>query len=58
MGYDDKFLVGFIIIGGVVNLKDLDEVLCKWSKIEKVRNVCFVCNIIYVDEDVVKKDGI
>ena len=35
-GYDDKLLAGLIITGGAANLKDLDEVLRKRSKIEKV----------------------
>ena len=55
-GYDDKLLAG-IITGGAANLKDLDEVLRKRSKIEKVRNARFVRNTIHADEDVVKKDG-
>ena len=56
-GYDDKLLAGVIITGGAANLKDLDEVLRKRSKIEKVRNARFVRNTIHADEDVVKKDG-
>ena len=56
-GYDDKLLAGLIITGGAANLKDLDEVLRKRSKIEKVRNARFVRNTIHADEDVVKKDG-
>ena len=56
-GYDDKLLAGLIITGGAANLKDLDEVLRKRSKIEKVRNTRFVRNTIHADEDVVKKDG-
>lgn len=52
-----NFLAGLIITGGAANLKDLDEVLRKRSKIEKVRNARFVRNTIHADEDVVKKDG-
>lgn len=57
-GYDDKLLAGLVITGGAANLKDLDEVLRKRSKIEKVRNARFVRCTIQTDEDMVKKDGI
>lgn len=56
-GYDDKLLAGLVITGGAANLKDLDEVLRKRSKIEKVRNARFVRCTIQTDEDMVKKDG-
>ena len=36
-GYDDKLLSGIIITGGAANLKNLDTMLRKRSKIEKIR---------------------
>lgn len=39
LGYEDKLLVGVIIIGGVVNLKNMEEVFSNCIKVEKVRMV-------------------
>ena len=36
-GFDDKLLAGIIMTGGATNLKNLEEMLRKRSKIEKIR---------------------
>ena len=36
-GFDDKLLAGIIMTGGAANLKNLEEMLRKRSKIEKIR---------------------
>ena len=56
-GYDDKLLAGIIITGGTANLKNLDEVLRKRTKIDKVRIARNIRNTIYADGDLIKKDG-
>ena len=56
-GYDDKLYSGIVITGGVTNLKNLDDVLRKRSKIDKVRTARTICNTIYADGDLIKKDG-
>lgn len=57
-GYDDKLLAGVIITGGAANLKHIDEVLRKRTKIEKLRFAKFPRNAVHADaRDVIKKDG-
>lgn len=57
-GYDDKLLAGIIFTGGGANLKHIDEVLRKRSKIEKLRFAKFPRNAVHADaRDVIKKDG-
>ena len=55
-GYDDKLLSG-IITGGAANLKNLDTMLRKRSKIEKIRTARSIRNTIQTDSDLIKKDG-
>lgn len=56
-GYDDKLLSGIIITGGAANLKNLDIMLRKRSKIEKIRTARSIRNTIQTDSDLIKKDG-
>ena len=56
-GYDDKLLSGIIITGGAANLKNLDAMLRKRSKIEKIRTARNIRNTIQTDIDLIKKDG-
>ncbi len=56
-GYEDKLLAGIIITGGTANLKNLDEVLRKRTKIDKVRIARNIRNTLYADGDLIKKDG-
>lgn len=56
-GYDDKLLAGIIITGGAANLKNLDEMLRKRSKIDKIRTAKLPRNTVYAFGDVLKKDG-
>lgn len=57
-GYDDKLLAGLVITGGTANLKEIDEVLRKRTKIEKIRTARFVRNTVLTDiEAFVKKDS-
>ena len=56
-GYDDKLLSGIIITGGAANLKNLDTMLRKRSKIEKIRIARSIRNTIQTDSDLIKKDG-
>ncbi|MBD9111081.1 cell division protein FtsA [Bacteroides nordii] len=56
-GYDDKLLSGIIITGGAANLKNLDTMLRKRSKIEKIRTAGSIRNTIQTDSDLIKKDG-
>ena len=56
-GYDDKLLSGIIITGGAANLKNLDTMLRKRSKIEKIRTARSIRNTIQTDSDLIKKDG-
>ena len=56
-GYDDKLLSGIIITGGSANLKNLDTMLRKRSKIEKIRTARSIRNTIQTDSDLIKKDG-
>ena len=56
-GYDDKLLSGIIITGGAANLKNLDTMLRKRSKIEKIRTARSIRNTIQTESDLIKKDG-
>ncbi len=56
-GYEDKLLSGFVITGGGANLKNLDTMLRKKSRIEKVRIARTTLHVIHTDRDVLKKDG-
>ena len=56
-GYDDKLLAGIIMTGGTANLKNLDEMLRKRSKIEKVRMAKLPRNTVHASSDILKKDG-
>ncbi len=56
-GYEDKLLAGLIITGGAANLKNLDEMLRKRSKIEKMRMGKMPRNAIHVSSNILKKDG-
>ena len=56
-GYDDQLLSGIIITGGAANLKNLDTMLRKRSKIEKIRTARSIRNTIQTDSDLIKKDG-
>ena len=56
-GYDDKLLSGIIITGGAANLKNLDTMLRKRSKIEKIRTARSIRNTIQTDIDLIKKYG-
>ena len=56
-GYDDKLLSGIIITGGAANLKNLDTMLRKRSKIEKIRTARSIRKTIQTDSDLIKKDG-
>ena len=56
-GYDDKLLSGIIITGGSANPKNLDTMLRKRSKIEKIRTARSIRNTIQTDSDLIKKDG-
>ena len=56
-GYDDKLLSGIIITGGAANLKNLDTMFRKRTKIEKIRTARSIRNTIHTDSDLIKKDG-
>lgn len=56
-GYEDKLLSGVIFTGGGANLKNLEEVFRKRSKIDKTKTAKFVHQAIHGYNDVLKKDG-
>lgn len=56
-GYDDKLLAGIILTGGASNLKNLDEMLRKRSKLEKIRTAKLPRNVVHAPSDMLKKDG-
>ncbi len=56
-GYEDKLLAGIIMTGGAANLKNLDEMLRKRSKIEKIRMAKLPRNTVHAPSNVLKKDG-
>ena len=56
-GFDDKLLAGIIMTGGAANLKNLEEMLRKRSKIEKIRMARLPRNTVHAPSDILKKDG-
>ncbi|WP_294475520.1 cell division protein FtsA [uncultured Bacteroides sp.] len=56
-GYEDKLLAGIIMTGGAANLRSLDEILRKRSKIEKIRIAKLPRNTVHASNNVLKKDG-
>lgn len=57
-GYEDKLLAGMVITGGTSNLKEIDEVLRKKTKIEKIRIAKSIRTTISADqEDMIIRDG-
>ena len=56
-GFDDKLLAGIIMTGGATNLKNLEEMLRKRSKIEKIRMARLPRNTVHAPSDILKKDG-
>ncbi|WP_291530084.1 cell division protein FtsA [Bacteroides sp. UBA939] len=56
-GYEDKLLSGVVFTGGGANLKNLEEVFRKRSKMDKVKTTRFVHNTIHGFGDILKKDG-
>lgn len=56
-GYEDKLLAGLILTGGAANLKNLDEILRKRSKIEKIRMAKLPRNTVHASNNILKKDG-
>lgn len=56
-GYDDKLLAGIILTGGAANLRNLDEMLRKRSKVEKIRMAKLPRNTVHASNDTLKKDG-
>lgn len=56
-GYDDKLLAGIIMTGGAANLKNLDEMLRKHSRIDKIRMAKLPRNTVHAPSNVLKKDG-
>lgn len=56
-GYEDKLLAGIVITGGAANLKNLDEMLRKRSKMDKIRMARQPRNTIHASDTILKKDG-
>lgn len=56
-GYEDKLLAGLVITGGAINLKNLDEMLRKRSKIDKIRVAKLPRNTVHAYGEILKKDG-
>lgn len=56
-GYEDKLLAGIILTGGASNLKNLDEMLRKRSKVEKMRTAKLPRNTVHAPSHILKKDG-
>ena len=56
-GYEDKLLAGLVITGGATNLKNLDEMLRKRSKIDKIRVAKLPRNTVHAYGEILKKDG-
>lgn len=54
-GFDDKLLAGIIMTGGATNLKNLEEMLRKRSKIEKIRMARLPRNTVHAPSDILKK---
>lgn len=56
-GYERDIYAGVIFTGGGANLKNIETVFQKLSKLEKVKTVKFVHETFYGFSDVLKKDG-
>lgn len=56
-GFEDKLLAGLVLTGGAANLKNLDEMLRKRSKIEKIRTAKVTRNTVHAPSNILKKDG-
>lgn len=56
-GYEDKLLAGIILTGGAANLKNLEEMLRRRSKIEKMRMAKLPRNTVHAPSNTLKKDG-
>ncbi len=56
-GYEENLLAGFIITGGGANLKNIDALMRKKTKIEKVRFARTTSQAVTIDEELLKKDG-
>ena len=56
-GFDDKLLAGIILTGGAANLKNIEEMLRKRSKVEKIRMAKLPRNTIHAPSNILKKDG-
>ena len=56
-GYEDKLLAGIILTGGAANLKNLEEMLRRRSKIEKMRMAKLPRNTVHAPSNILKKDG-
>lgn len=56
-GYEDKLLAGIILTGGGSNLKNIDEMMHKRSKMDKIRIAKVPHYTIHASKDIVKKDG-
>jgi cell division protein FtsA len=56
-GYEDKLLSGIVFTGGGSNLKNIEEIFRKRSKIDKVKTVKFVHDTVYGFNDFLQKDG-
>ena len=56
-GYEENLLAGFIITGGGANLKNIDALLRKKTKIEKIRFARTTSLSVSIDEELLKKDG-
>lgn len=56
-GFEDKLLAGIILTGGAANLKNLNELLRKRSKIEKIRTAKLPRHTVHAPADTFQKDG-
>ncbi|WP_288360166.1 cell division protein FtsA [uncultured Bacteroides sp.] len=56
-GFDDKLLAGIILTGGAANLKNIEEMLRKRSKVEKIRMAKLPRNTVHAPSNILKKDG-
>ena len=56
-GFDDKLNAGIIITGGGSNLKNMDELIKRKSKAEKVKVARFVRHAVHASTELLKKDG-
>lgn len=56
-GFDDKLLAGIVITGGGSNLRNIDELLRKKSKINKLRTARFIRNSVLAPDEIIMNDG-